>query len=448
MNRGSWVGMAAAAMAALAAEAKVGCTIGLDRPVLPSGQPERVVVKVALTVPKSTVEARKRPPVNLCVVLDRSGSMGGDKIVKAREAAVAALRRLGRDDLFSLVAYDHEVETVVAPTPASRAEWIEGRIRALEPRGNTALFGGVSQGAAEIRRHIEDKSYVHRILLLSDGQANVGPSSPIDLERLGTGLLKEGISVSTMGVGLDYNEALMTGLASRSDGNTYFVQDASDLPRFFDSELGDVLSVAAKQVVVEITVPDGVRILRTVGREGRVEGRNATFTLNQLYGGQEKYLLLEVEVPSAEPERTREVAVARVVYEDAATLRRDEAVGKAVVAFIASRAEADRRVDPTVQADYARNRAAEAREEAVGYNKAGDYAAAAATLRSVNADLQAMPAAVDNALVLEQIRANEVVGEEVGARRMSESRAKLIWTKSRQDRAQQAASLPDSLVAP
>jgi Ca-activated chloride channel family protein len=374
--------------------------------------------------------------------------MGGDKIVKAREAAIAALRRLGPDDLFALVAYDHEVETVVSPTPASQAEWIEGRIRALEPRGNTALFGGVSQGAAEIRRNLENKAFIHRILLLSDGQANVGPSSPIDLERLGAAFLKESISVSTMGVGLDYNEALMTGIAAKSDGNTYFVENASDLQRFFDSELGDVLSVAAKQVVVEVTFPEGVRIIRTVGREGRIEGRNVTFALNQLYGGQEKYLLLEVEVPSQAPDRRQEVAAARVVYEDAATLAKAESSATAVVVFTASPEESYRSVDNEVQAVYARNRAAEAREEAVGLNKAGRYKDAGDAIRAVNADILSLPGASDNAQVQEQIRGNVVVGREAEDRPMASSRAKLIWTKSRQDRAQQADALPDSLVAP
>lgn len=448
MKRWVLASIAAAGMAASAAQAKVGCTMGLDRSVLPSGKAERVVVKVALTVPKMDVTVRKRPPVNLCVVLDRSGSMGGDKIEKAREAAITALRRLGPDDLFSLVAYNGEVETVVSATSASKADWIEDRIQSLQASGGTALFGGVSQGAAEIRRHVESKSFIHRILLLSDGQANVGPSSPIDLERLGAALLKESISVSTMGVGLDYNEVLMTGLAAKSDGNTYFVQHAADLSRFFDAELGDVLSVAAKQVVVEITLPEGVRFIRTVGREGRIEGRNVTFALNQLYGGQEKFLLLELEVPSQAPEQRQEVASARVLYEDATTLAMAEAVAKAIVTYTASKEESESSIDDEVQAIYARNRTAEAREEAVLLNRKGDFKGAGEVLRAVNADLTLLPGAADNAAVQTQIRGNVFVEKEVEQQPMKESRAKLIFTKSRQDRSQQADAIDDSLVAP
>ncbi len=437
----------AAWLAVGTAQAQVGCTVSLDRPVLPAKSEERLIVKVALTVPQPA-QAGRRPPVNLCVVLDRSGSMGGDKIVKAREAAITALRRLASGDLFSLVIYDDRVETLIPPTPAAGAEWIEARIREIQPRGSTALFGGVSQGAAEIRRHVENKAYIHRMLLLSDGQANVGPSSPIDLERLGAALFKESISVSTMGVGLDYNEALMTGIAATSDGNTYFVENAADLPRFFDSELGDVLSVAAKQVVVEITLPDGVRPIRTVGREGRIEGRRVTFNFNQLYGGQEKYMLLEVSVPAQASDSSREIASARVVYEDASTLKRTEAVGRAVATFSASEAEVERNINPTVQGDYARNRAAEAREEAVRLNSAGDFTGAAAAITTVNIDLRSLPGAAENADVQKQIAGNVAVEREVALRPMPASRAKLIWTKSRQDRAQQADAIADELVAP
>src|SRR5690606_15512664 len=134
---------------------------------------------------------------------------------------------------------------------------IEAKIRAITPRGMTALYGGVNQGAAEIRKHL-DGTFVHRVLLLSDGIANVGPSAPADLERLGQALARENIAVTTIGVGLDYNEDLMTRLARASDGNTYFVEASQDLPRILAAELGDVLNVFARQVVIRIQFSDGV----------------------------------------------------------------------------------------------------------------------------------------------------------------------------------------------
>lgn len=106
-----------------------------------------------------------------------------------------ALRRLNRNDIFSLVVYDHEVDSLIPAQSASLTEWMESRIHGIQPRENTALFGGVSQGAAELKKNMPNP-YIHRLILLSDGLANVGPNSPADPARLGTGLLKEGISVS------------------------------------------------------------------------------------------------------------------------------------------------------------------------------------------------------------------------------------------------------------
>ena len=148
--------------------------------------------------------------------------------------------------MFSVIVYDHHVKTIVPAQSARNVEWIESRIRGIGPGGNTALFGGVSQGASEVRKNLSNR-YVHRIILLSDGLANVGPSSPEDLGRLGAALIKEGISVTTIGVGTDYNEDLMARLSQNSDGNTYFVESGRDLPRIFAAELGDVFECGGEK---------------------------------------------------------------------------------------------------------------------------------------------------------------------------------------------------------
>lgn len=357
---------------------EVACRVEVDRGVLPAETATKAVIKVTLDAPPA--DRRERPPVNLCLVLDRSGSMSGDKIERAKDAALEAVRRLGEKDMVSLVIYDHEVETLVPAQSAANVEWIESRIRSITSRGNTALYGGVSQGAAEVRKHAGDR-YVSRIILLSDGLANVGPSSPDDLARLGTSLMKEGISVSTVGVGTGYNEDLMTRLAQSSDGNTYFVADSDDLPRIFAAELGDVLSVVARDVTVEITCEDGVRPLRIIGRDGRIDGQQVELRLNQLYGGQQKYALLEVEVSASASDAVRQLAQARVNYDNALTAQRARADAAVGVRFSARTEEVDQSVNVPVQTEVLRNEAAEARDEAVRRSDAGRPAEAAQVLR-------------------------------------------------------------------
>ncbi len=364
------------------ARAAVTCRVELDRGVLPARATQKAIVKITLEAPPAP-DARRRPPVNLALVLDRSGSMSGDKIEKAREAAVSAIRRLQPDDLVSVVIFDHEVETLVSAQPAKNIEWIESRIRAITSRGNTAIFGGVSQGAAEVRKHLEGK-YVHRVILLSDGLANVGPASPDDLGRLGASLMKEHLSVSTIGLGHDYNEDLMTKLSGQSDGNSYFAETSDDLPAIFAKELGDVLSVVAGKVTLEVEFPEGIRPIRVIGREGRMNGNRIEFTLNQLYGGQEKYALVEVEVPAAEPKSEREVATARCSYEDPVSQRLLSSEGRARARFSESAEDVQRNVNAPVQVEWAKNWNALNREEAIKLADEGRRDEAARKLKESN----------------------------------------------------------------
>jgi Ca-activated chloride channel family protein len=361
---------------------KVTCRVDLDRAVLPAGDVRRAVIKVSLDAPvikKNT----DRQAVNLAVVLDRSGSMGAaGKLEKAKEAAITALRRLGPSDFFSLIVYDHEVETVVPPQSAANTEWIESRINAISARGNTALFAGVSQAAAEIRRHIEG-NYVHRVLLLSDGQANSGPSQPDDLGRLGAALMKERIAVTTIGVGTDYNEDLMTKLAQNSDGNTYFVESSRDLPRIFAAELGDVLSAFARDVVLEVELLGGARPIRIIGRDGRFDERHVEIRLNNLYGGQEKYVLVEVEVPAGSERDVVKLAAARCSYRNLINSKTEQVEGEVVVRFSKRESEVTASANMAVQKELMLNELAVAKDEAIRQADQGKQVEAANTLRSV-----------------------------------------------------------------
>lgn len=372
--------------------------VDVDRTVLPSDSPEKAVVKIALDClppPRRNL----RPPVNLALVIDRSGSMSGDKIAKAREAALEAVRRLGPDDIVALIAYDSRVETLVPAQRVGDGRRLEQAIRGLEAGGNTALHGGVTRGAEEVRRNLEDRRFVNRVILLSDGLANVGPSTPEELGRLGAMLVRDGISVTTIGLGLGYNEDLMTRLAQRSDGNTYFVEHSGDLPRIFAGELGDVLNVVARRVVIEIVFPAGVRPIHFVGRDGVIRGQRAELSLNQLYGGQEKFALIEVEVAPNAPGADLEIARAEVRYENALNQRSASLSAARRVQFSASRTAVVGSANHRVQADYAANVLAVAKDEAVALVDANRRDQAAAVLRQKAAELKVMGETYGNARV-------------------------------------------------
>ncbi len=427
----------APSLSAKSTDEAVRLRIELDKPVLIADRTERAVVKIALDGARIT-RPEKRAPINLTLVLDRSGSMAGDKMENAKAAAIEAVRRLADDDIFSLVVFDHEVETLIPAMRVGDSRAAEARIRSIYPRGNTAIYAGVTQGVAELRKNLEDRRYTHRVLLLSDGLANKGPSKPDDFARLGQSLMKEHISVSTIGLGLDYNEDLMTRLAGKSDGNTYFVSSSRDLAAIFNAELGDVLSVVARRVVVTIELPAGVRPLAFVGREGSIHGQTAVFELNQLYGGQEKFALLEVEVASSRAGEEREVAKATLVFEDAATQRSANVVARSSARFTKTEAEVVAAANRQVQTDYAVNVTALAKDQAVSLVDAQRRDEAAKQFRERNSALEVMAGRFSNSAVREVTEANKKEADRLEREGLDNSQRKTYRAENLQTQRQQA----------
>ncbi|MBI4621795.1 MAG: VWA domain-containing protein [Verrucomicrobia bacterium] len=422
-----------------AAGEPVRLRVDVDRAVLPAETTEKAVVKIGLDCIRLP-RREHRPPVNLALVIDRSGSMAGDKIAKAREAALEAVRRLAPDDIVALIVYDTSVQTLIPAQRVGDGRRLGRAIRGIEAGGNTALYGGVTRGAAEVRRHLEGGHGVNRVILLSDGLANVGPSSPEELGRLGGSLMKEGISVTTVGLGLGFNEDLMTRLAQRSDGNTYFVENSADLPRIFAAELGDVLNVVARRVVIEIEFPIGVRPLCFVGRDGVIRGQRAELTLNQLYGGQEKFALVEVEVAPSQPGVEREIARASVSYEDPVTQRSARLTARRTVQFSASRASVVSSADHKVQADYAANIMAVAKDEAVALVDADRRDEAAALLRQRSQTLKEIGRTYANSEVQKVAAAAAPEADRLAREGLGNAERKAYRAESAQVKSQQSSS--------
>ena len=261
--------------------------------VMKGGEKQRNYLRIAL----NGCERRpsERTPVNVAFVIDRSGSMQGTRIAQAREAAAAAIRRLDKNDIASVVIFDDKIDVLVQAQPVDDHSAFIDRIRQVTARGSTAIHGGVIEGAQQVR-HNHDQRRLNRVVLLSDGQANVGPRRPEDFARLGRELLQQGISVSTIGLGLQYNEDLMLQLARASDGNHTFVGKSTDLIQVFNKEFDDVLASCAQTVSIDVELKPGLRVVRALSRDGKIDGQTAQFQLNQVYAATEHYVLMEVEV--------------------------------------------------------------------------------------------------------------------------------------------------------
>ncbi|WP_163830793.1 vWA domain-containing protein [Spartinivicinus ruber] len=358
----------------------INLAVDLATPVLEADKAQKAFVKISLTGIKPDQATVKRTPTNIAIVLDKSGSMQGNKIRHARDAAIMAINQLGAEDIVSVVTYDTTVSVVVPATKVVNKTNIANMIRQIQANGSTALFAGVSKGADEIRKYIS-ANRVNRVILLSDGLANVGPQLPSELGQLGASLAKEGISVTTIGLGLGYNEDLMTQLAGYSDGNHAFVENAQDLAKIFHSEFGDVLSVIAQGVNIEIHCASGVRPIRILGREGEVIGNKVRTRLNQLYSTQEKYLILEVEVPPGKAGQQKDIASVQVNYNNMFNKKQEALSGLAVASFSQSKQQVVEAINKDVYEDSVEQVANEETKKAIRLRDEGNIPAAKAALK-------------------------------------------------------------------
>lgn len=356
--------------------------------VLKAGEKQTAWMRVGLTGFHLKPEG-ERAPINVAIVMDRSGSMQGEKIEKAREAAINALDLLKPTDIVSIIAYDTDVSVLVPATKLTDKEQVVGVIRSIQANGNTALFGGVSKGAAEVRKFLDDK-HVNRIILLSDGLANVGPSSPGELGDLGTSLKKENISVSTLGLGSGYNEDLMVNLAGKSGGNHQFIENASELASIFRREFDEALSVVAQEIDLKIEIPDGIRPVRVLGNAADINGQSVVTRLAQVYSDQQKHVVIEVEIPASMAvegidgnDGTKPVNLAKVAvtYANMCNHKSETLEGSVAVAFSSDEEKVKASRDNSVMADVVALLANERNKLATQFLDQGDIEACRRTLQ-------------------------------------------------------------------
>jgi Ca-activated chloride channel family protein len=379
----------------LQAESRVRVFADVDKPLVLDDRSERVVVKVGLEGLRVPVMA-ERVPLNVAIVLDKSGSMGaGYKMENAKRGAIEVVERLTADDIVALVVYDTGVRVVIPAQHVKNKNALIETISSIYAGGSTALYGGVTMGATQVCRNLSWR-YVNRIILLSDGLANVGPQSTEDLAYLGQSLGDEGITVTTIGVGLDYNEDLMTALAARSGGNSYFASSGQELPRIFAEEIGEAMTVVARDIRIRVRCPEGVRPVGVIGRDGDIMGQTMSTTVGELYGENEKFALFEVEVPQAKSGKRVDIAEVSVEYADPHTNEAIDDELTVTVAFSDDEETVRNEANTDVIKEAALARASEAKREAVKLADEGAYKAAAVVLQGGALSLEKAAEACDN----------------------------------------------------
>lgn len=367
-------GLAGPVSDARAADVTVGAELGHS--VIARGVGERVYLRLSLRA-LAAQKRDARAPINVALVIDRSGSMSGERLAAAKKGAQVALERLGSDDIVSLVSYNHDVQVLQkAGRFGAQRDALERAITRLDASGTTALYAGVKEGGEQVKAFRSDVK-VNRVVLLSDGLANVGPSTPAELADLGRALASKGISVSTIGLGLEYNEDLMQRLAGASDGNHVFVERPSDLAEIFDREFGDALSIAARDIIINIECKAGFKPTRVLGRDGEISGSRVTLKLNQLQADNERYVVVELAAPTAGTGAAEaEIASIDVDYLSLANGSRAASKASVTARFTDDAKEAEASVNKGVMSQVTEQVATENSEKAVELRDQGDVIAA------------------------------------------------------------------------
>jgi Ca-activated chloride channel family protein len=267
--------------------------------ILASAQEQNLAVTI--TAPMQAVdESAGRPPLSLAIVIDRSGSMHGPAIENAKAAALSVLRQLDSRDAFAVVTYSSSSETVLPMQRATDTNKAAARaaIETIDDDGGTCISCGLETGATEVARSPVEGG-LRRILLISDGQANEGLYDRDELAQLAANKAARGVSISTVGVGLDFDEHTMRRLAEIGRGNYYFVEDTVALSAMFSRELGNLSQTIASDVRLVATAGPGVRIEEAYGYPMSRAGGSVVVPVADLGAGETRKVVFRVTVAAA-----------------------------------------------------------------------------------------------------------------------------------------------------
>jgi Ca-activated chloride channel family protein len=249
--------------------------------------------------------APARVPTDVLVILDRSGSMEGEKIEHARAAVRELLHQLGPEDRFALASYASEarIDSPLVRVSTDELRSLEARVDAISAMGGTNLSAGLDLGLGSVLAS-RAPGRAARVIVISDGLANEGDSSREGLvARVRRAAQREWV-VTAIGVGADFDEQLMGALADAGTGNFYYLDHAGDLASVFAREFGAARATVASALEVEITPASGVRVVDAAGYPLETRGDSVVFSPGALFAGQERRIWLTLCVPEGAGERS------------------------------------------------------------------------------------------------------------------------------------------------
>jgi len=278
-------------------------------------------------------------PLNLALVIDRSGSMDApDKWPYLQQSLQLFFESLDADDIVAVIGYDDNAEVVLPAQRVGERDWIERTIRRLHPQGSTNLHGGLMLGFQEVDKHFDIRRN-NRVILLTDGIANRGVTDPKQIAQDALTYNERGIYLSTIGLGLDFNDELLSQLARQGKGAYHFIDSAQEMDKVFRREVAGLVEKVARDVAVIVHPGEGVEMISLTGHEGRPPAGPVQITLQELGAGDNQVLLVRLLLG---PGKGRERSVAQVTlrYFDIFAQRQEQTT-KTITGLNTSEAEFD-----------------------------------------------------------------------------------------------------------
>ncbi|WP_346293259.1 vWA domain-containing protein [Sphaerothrix gracilis] len=375
-----------------------------------------ILIKIAPPAQLPTVE---RPPLNLSLVLDRSGSMSGEKLNYAKQAACYAVEQLLPSDRVSLVLFDTQVKTAIANTLATDKHHILETIGSIRAGSSTALHGGWVEGGLQVSQYLNPE-HLNRVILLSDGLANVGETNPDAIAQDVHGLSQRGISTSALGVGNDYSEDLLEAMALSGDGNFYHIASPDQLPNIFQTELQGLVATVGQRVSLGLTPQAGASIMDILNDfETNELGR---LKLPNLTVGSPVNVVMRLRIPALS--QASDLCQIRLAWNDPQQVERQVLQATLQLPVVSPEQMSDFPANPVVQEQVALLMAARARKEAIAKADKGDLAGASAVLRSASVAFSALPTSAEfdeEVTVIQNLATEFEQGNTAGARKKAVS---------------------------
>ncbi len=367
-------------------------TTMLDYSLVTQAKEQELKLLIRLKAPVGS--ARKRKPLNLGVVIDRSGSMQGDKIENVKRAIKTLITHLGSDDYLTLVQFDDDVQVLLEPSPVKDKDALKALVDRIEVGGSTNLSGGWLEGIKQIGKKA-GPDYISRCLLLTDGDANVGIQDPRQLAALGgDARQKLNIVTTTLGFGEGFNEDLLTAIAKESGGAFYFVENADQAPTIFNEELQGLLKLVAQNISVTLVPESPVKMVAQWTDYPAVrKPTSLTFSLGDAYAEEEKNLLVSMLIPGLQDMGPATVAKVTVEFSEIGETGLTARVITQEVRVNVTDEQTAGASSPDIQVSqqYGLQFAAKARKEAIAEADGGDYKKAQKTLRKAAETIAKLP---------------------------------------------------------